>query len=158
MNPLEPTRYGSLEAQTHRSSLDLLKEVADYLGQLSPNPTHQEMVTKIREHLARPSAKAWQRRTEIVAEDEIFRARIAAGNGFIGTSNAFTLNGLPVLTARLLYPVLRLDSPAVRMTLGVSQDTDPQNPAGRLVHDLARGLDINLGPLDPVLDQRWLGS
>lgn len=157
MNPLEPTRYGSLEAQTHRSTLDLLREVADYLGRLPSHPAHHAMQTKLEEHLAKPSVKAWHQRTAIVAEDEVFRARVVAGNGFFGTSDSFMPNGLPVLTARLLYPVLRLESPAVRMTPAAGQGKEPVNLAASLAHDLGKGVDINLRSLDPVLDQRWLG-
>lgn len=156
MNPLEPTRYGSLEAQTHRSTLELLREVSDYLGQLPPHPMHQEMVTKIQKHLASPSATAWQRRTAIVAEDEVFRARVASGKAFLGISDKFMPNGFPLLTARLLYPVLRLESPAARMTRANPHDTEPKNPAASLAQDIGNGLEIKLAPLDPVLDERWL--
>lgn len=156
MNPLEPTRYGSLEAQTHRSTLDLLREVADYLGHLQPDPAHQVMAAKIHEHLAKPSVKAWHKRTAIVADDEIFRARVAAGNAFLGASNQFMANGLPLLTARLLYPVLRLESPAARMAPAADLDQEQQGPAASLARAITDGLDITLAPADPVLDQRWL--
>lgn len=156
MNPLEPTRYGSLEAQTHGSTLDLLREVADLLGRLPPEPTHEAMLAKIHGHLAKPSVTAWQRRTAIVAEDEIFRARVAAGNAFLGVSNQFMANGFPLLTARLLYPVLRLESPAARMAPVASLGQEQQGPAASLARQISDGLDIKLAPADPVLDQRWL--
>lgn len=156
MNPLEPTRYGSLEAQTHRSTLNLLREVADLLGRLPSDPAHEAMVAKIHGHLAKPSVTAWQQRTAIVAEDEIFRARVAAGNVFLGTSNQFMSNGLPLLTARLLYPVLRLEAPAARMAPAAGLDQERQGPAASLAREIADGLDITLAPADPVLDQRWL--
>lgn len=152
MNPLEPSPYGATDAQAHRTSLALLEEVADYLRRLPINPMTRAMERKIQDHLDNPQGKALQRRTAVLAEDELLSARIASGSGFKGTSR-YTPGGLPVLTARLLYPTLRLESPAVAWLRQSAKEEEAEQLARSIGNEVAGALEIELSPMDPRLDR-----
>lgn len=155
MNPLDPSPYGATDAQAHATTLSLLEEVADYLRRLPAHPMHRAMERKIQEHLDDPHGKAMKRRIAVLCEDEMLSARVAAGNGFDGVSR-YTPSGLPVLSVRLLYPVLRLESPAVAKTREAGLENEAQKLATTLAQEIADGLEIKLSPLDPILHRRWI--
>ena len=73
---------------------------------------HRTLEKNVRAHLRAPGAIPSKGRLATLAADQLWSARITSGSGFTGASG-FTPVGLPVIAARLVYPVLKIASPAL---------------------------------------------
>lgn len=148
-------RYGHIEADAHQTTLNLLTEVADYLSRLPAHPMTHAMIQKVQSHLDNPNAKAQNARLTMLAEDQALSAKIQSGDGFKGTS-LLTPSGAPVIAARLLYPNLRLESPAVQELLNAGEQLQADTLSAAIGREIAEGVTINLSPIHPIIDLVWL--
>jgi len=148
-------RYGQIEADAHQTTLHLLTEVADYLNRLPAHPMTHAMIQKVQSHLANPMAKAQNARLAMLAEDQTLSAKIQSGDGFKGTSRLIP-SGAPVIAARLLYPRLRLESPAVQDLLNAGEQLQADTLSAAIGREIAEGVTINLSPIHPIIDRVWL--
>lgn len=148
-------RYGQIEADAHQTTLNLLTEVADYLSRLPAHPMTHAMIQKVQSHLDNPKAMAQNARLAMLAEDQALSAKIQSGDGFKGTSQT-TPSGSPLIAARLLYPELRLESPAVQELLNAGKQLQADTLSAAIGREIAEGVSIDLSPIHPIVDHVWL--
>lgn len=151
MTPPDSDRYGRVDADAHQTTLDLLKEVADYLDRLPKHPMTHSVLQKVRSHLDNPSAKAQEGRLAMLSKDQIMSAKVKSGNGFKGASQ-YTPTGLPIVSARLLYPTLQLESPAVQELLDAGELLKAERLSAAIGRDIASGMSIHFSSIHPNLD------
>ncbi len=133
------------DVQAYQTSLELLAEVADYLARLPVTPTTRALENRVRAHLRDPSAVAAQRRAAVLAEDAAWAARIAAGACFVGVAG-FTTDGAPTVDVEILFPSLRITSPACAALRTASQDKEADELASAIGRQIEAGLNILLRP------------
>ena len=147
----DDAHYGAIDASQHQTSLDLLREVADYLSRLPAHPMTHAVRLKVVAHVRSPGTRAQIARLAMLSNCEDFAARIASGNGFEGDSR-YTPSGAPVIAASLIYPTLRLDSPAIQACLNRGDHAKADSLASAIGRDLTGGVSIDLSPIHPVHD------
>lgn len=137
----------AVDAVAHLESLQLLGEVAEYLGRLPVNAITHGMKRKIEDHLQRPGASLHRARIEQAAKDQLWRDRLEAGACYTG-SYGFTPEGLPVLDCLVIGGHVHLRSPALTQDIG--EETDPKATplVVSLGSELANGIDINLAQIN----------
>ena len=113
MTPQDSERYGQVDADAHQTTLDLLKEVVDYLDRLPKHPMTYSVLQKVRFHLDNPRAKAQEVRLAMLSKEQVMNAKVKSGNGFKGASQ-YTPTGLPIISASLLYPTFNWNHPQYR--------------------------------------------
>ena len=150
----EKQPYGQIDASQHQTALDLLGEVADYLGRLPTHPMTHALLQRVHSHVKNPAAKAQNIRLAMLSDSEVFAAKIMSGIGFHGASR-YTPIGLPVIAARLVYPVLRLESPAVQSFLSCGDHARAESLSTVIGREILSGVSLDLSPLHPVLDRVW---
>lgn len=155
MANFDNVRYGQIEADAHQTTLNLLTEVANYLNRLPAHPMTHAMIQKVQSHLDNPNAKAQNARLTMLAEDQALSAKIQSGDGFKGTSQT-TPSGAPVIAARLLYPNLRLESPAVQELLNAGEQLQADTLSAAIGREIAEGVTLTLSPIHPIIDLVWL--
>ncbi|CAM8620989.1 hypothetical protein MCEMSHM24_02418 [Comamonadaceae bacterium] len=155
MSIQDSSGYGQVEAAAHEATLRLLAEVADYLSRLPAHPMTHAMIQKVQSHLDDPKAKVLNARLAMLADDQIQSAKVRSGDGFKGTSELTTL-GAPVIAARLLYPELRLESPAVKQYLEAGELSEAESLADAIGRQIADGISIQLTPIDPIFARVWI--
>lgn len=155
MAPKENAPYGQIDADTHQTTLDLLKDVADYLSRLPAHPMTNTMLKKVQAHLNNPSAKAQEARLSMLAKDQTLSAKVMSGDGFKGMSR-FTTDGLPLIAARLLYPALRLESPAVQWHLNAGEKLEAESIMAEIGREIAGGVSMDFSPIHPIIDRAWI--
>lgn len=155
MSIQDSSGYGRVDADAHQATLRLLAEVADYLSRMPTHPMTHAMLLKVQSHLDNPNAKVLDARLAMLADDQSKSAKIRSGDGFKGTSELTTL-GAPVIAARLLYPELRLESPAVKQYLEAGELSEAESLADAIGRQIADGVSIQLTPIDPIFDRVWI--
>lgn len=93
-----------------------------------------------------------QEQLATLAKDQAWSARVKSGSCFQAFSS-YTAVGLPVISARLVYPVLKLDSPAFLDDLSHGRKANAYKLAVVIGKQVAAGMEIHLSPVDPVLDR-----
>ena len=151
MTPQDSERYGQVDADAHQTTLDLLKEVADYLDRLPKHPMTHSVLQKVRSHLDNPSAKAQEVRLAMLSKDQVMSAKVKSGNGFKGATQ-YTPTGLPIVSARLLYPTLQLESPAVQELLDAREPLKAERLCTAIGRGIAGGVSIHLSSIHLKLD------
>lgn len=137
------TPYTPNEAGTHLASLQLLEEAADYLRRLPANPMTNQMLLKIKQHLAEPGAGVQKKRLEVIAKDEEWKARISSGAALKGTSG-YAPSGAPIIMAMITGNTLRLQSPLVAKTVEVEGLASAKINAHAIGEKIAAGVEIKL--------------
>lgn len=151
----ENAPYEQVDADAHQTTLNLLKDVADYLSRLPTHPMTHAMLQKVQSHLNSPSARAQEARLTMLANDQALSAKVKSGDGFKGISR-LTPIGLPVIAARLLYPSLRLESPAVQWHLNAGEQLKAESLSAAIGREIASGVSIDFSPIHPILDRVWI--
>lgn len=128
-------------AQSHQATLDLLAEVGDYLSRLPVHPMTRAMHQKVLAHLSDPFATVTRDRLVELAAAEKKTSLVRAGQSFSGVDH-FTPSGLPRIECRLLYPELRIESPAYQFELVAGEDSEAL--LLRIAKDIAQGLTIRV--------------
>lgn len=149
MRHSETDSYREMDANEHQISLMLLGDVADYLKRLPTHPKTYEILQRINSHLHHPNAKAMQQRVAILAADQTMSARLASSNGFNGVYRYIT-NGEPVIAARLIYPFLRLESPAIQSYLNKGDQNRAEHLSAAIGREIAEGVSIDLSPISDL--------
>ena len=157
MSDKKDQAYGEIDANAHQCTLNLLREAADYLRRLPAHPMTSAIFKKIDAHLESPQEKAQVSRLKSLAGDEEFRERIQAGNAFVGFSR-FTPAGLPVIAGRLMYPNLELTCPAIQHAVHAGWTDRVDALAAAIAREIAEGVNIQLRPLNPVVDRGWCST
>jgi hypothetical protein len=125
------------QSEEHLASLDLLREVLNYLERLPAHPMTYAMALKIRNHLSHPQTLAQERRLHEVQAAETF-SRCGQSAQF-----GFTHEGLPTLSASVFDGVLALTSPAAAHIPQEEQEAFSR----RLTTLLAQGIEVRLTPV-----------
>lgn len=135
------------DAVAHLEYLQLLGEVAEYLGRLPVNAITHSMKRKIEDHLQRPGASLHKVRIEQAGKDQLWRDRLEAGACYTG-SYRFSPEGLPVLDCLVVGGNLHLRSPALTQEIGEETDPKPTPLVVSLGREVAEGIDIKLDQIN----------
>lgn len=129
------------DARLHQAALDLLGEVSDYLSRLPTHPMTHAMHQKVLAYLEDPSATVKRESLVALAAAEKKAELVKSGQSFSGTTR-FIPSGVPVLECRLLYPELRIESPAYQYELDTGGDAEAV--LMHIAKDIAQGLTLSM--------------
>ena len=129
------------DARVHQAALDLLAEVSDYLSRLPTHPMTHAMHQKVLAYLDDPSAKVKRESLVALAAAEKKAELVKSGQSFSGTTS-YIPSGVPVLECQLLYPELRIESPAYQQELDTGGDAEAV--LMHIAKGIAQGLTISM--------------
>ncbi|WP_382225309.1 hypothetical protein [Hydrogenophaga atypica] len=134
----------ALDAETYKSTLNLLAEVADYLSRMPVNHMTMAMHRKLTDHLASPQVLAMKAHSDWTADHEARAALVRSGLQLTGSVWGDNSDGAPLIMANLVYPELRLESPfCASEDIAAQKKEDAWMDIGKAI---AKGVTLRLGP------------